>query len=208
MFQLGKLNELAARKKILTLLNIDPGVELEASSAADYKTENTSSLILQSLLIHNSMEMPNAAVYTRIDAEKHNYEIIFGFVTVVGLFFISLLLMIGILLVEIKTYRIVSFKFKIAFIIIFPFIPKMFLFNFVGFLFYTAMGFDQIDVYYSVQHVSKPKYCLHDVNSIVNSNHSFAISGKSMELGSWLPGPPHKFCLPHRSNAQLADCQG
>ena len=157
MFQLGKLNELAA--KILILLNIDPGVELEASSAADYKTENTSSLILQSLLIHNSMEMPNAAVYTRIDAEKHNYEIIFGFVTVVGLFFISLLLMIGVLLVEIKTYRIVSLEFKIAVIIVFPFIPKMFLFNFVGFLFYTAMGFDQIDVYYSVQHVRKPTYC-------------------------------------------------
>ena len=112
---LGKLNELAARKKILTLLNIDPGVELEASSAADYKTENTSSLILQSLLIRDSMEMPNKAVYTRIDAEMHNYEIIFGFVTVIGLFFISLLLMIGVLLVEIKTYRIVSSKFKIAF---------------------------------------------------------------------------------------------
>ena len=35
----------------------------------------------------------------------------------------------------------------------------MFLFNFFGFLFYTAMGFDQIEVYYSVQHVSKPKFC-------------------------------------------------
>ena len=111
MFQLGKLNELRARKQIFELLNIDPGVELEASSAADYKTENTSSLILQSLLIRDSMEMRDAAaVYTRIDAEMHNYEIIFGFVTVIGLFFISLLLMIGVLLVEIKTYRIVSFK--------------------------------------------------------------------------------------------------
>ena len=163
MFQPGKLNELAARKQVFILLNIDPGVELEASSAADYKIGNTStsngSLILQSLLIHNSMEVPNAAVYTRISAEMHNYEIIFGFVTVVGLFFISLLLMIGVLLVEIKTYRIVSLEFKIAVIIVFPFIPKMFLFNFVGFLFYTAMGFDQIDVYYSVQHVRKPTYC-------------------------------------------------
>ena len=53
--------------------------------------------------------MPDASVYSRIKAEMHDYEIIFGFVTVVGLFFIALFLMAGVLLVEIKTYRIVSF---------------------------------------------------------------------------------------------------
>ena len=97
MFHLGEssglMNELAV------LLNIDPGVELRASSGRDYKKSgNTSgSIILQSLLIRDSMEMRrqstlvsrqmlNAAVFTCIDAEMHNYDIIFGFVTSIGLF--------------------------------------------------------------------------------------------------------------------------
>ena len=97
------------------LLNICIGVELRASSAvaSNYKTRNASSrtsIIIQSLRIYDLKEMPDASVYSRIKAEMHDYEIIFGFVTVVGLFFIALFLMVGVLLVEIKTYRIVSFK--------------------------------------------------------------------------------------------------
>ena len=100
MFHLGEssglMNELAV------LLNIDPGVELRASSGRDYKKSgNTSSsgrsIILQSLLIRDSMEMRrqstlvsrqmlNAAVFTCINAEMHNYDTIFGFVTSIGLF--------------------------------------------------------------------------------------------------------------------------
>ena len=94
MFHLGEsldlMNELAV------LLNIDPGVELRASSGRDYKKSgNTSGSII--LLIRDSMEMRrqstlvsrqmlNAAVFTCIDAEMHNYVIIFGFATVIGLF--------------------------------------------------------------------------------------------------------------------------
>ena len=93
------------------LLNICIGVELRASSAvaSNYKTRNASSIIIQSLRIYDLKEMPDASVYSRIKAEMHDYEIIFGFVTVVGLFFIALFLMVGVLLMEIKTYRIVSF---------------------------------------------------------------------------------------------------
>ena len=75
--------------------------------------------------------------------ERPENDLVFGVMTSAGYFFITIVLMIGVVMGDRQKYTVSRSNAAASIISVF----QMFLFNFFGFLFYVAIGSEQIDAY-------------------------------------------------------------